>query len=233
MIKDENFICLHGWMINRLKLGGNELLAYALIYGFSQAEGCKFTGSYKYMSEWMGCCEKTAINTIDKLVEKKLVIKVQKNVNGMTYNEYEAVISDTAVEKKKKTVEKEKVEKVKKAPLIEREPENDIEKVEKKYLENHYSLYQREKVNEEKPYVNWGKSRKLTSELLSEIAVDKIIDVLDKAKSDNWIVENGYCLTTILSRNVFNRLLNARPTRNGVGVGRGVDEYVDSEGVIF
>ena len=37
-IKNENYVLIQGWMINELKLKGNELLIYALIYGFSQAE---------------------------------------------------------------------------------------------------------------------------------------------------------------------------------------------------
>ena len=33
-IKDENFIMIQGWMVNMLNLKGNELLVYAIIYGF-------------------------------------------------------------------------------------------------------------------------------------------------------------------------------------------------------
>ena len=35
-MKDENYIVLQGWMINKLNLKGNELTVYALIYGYSQ-----------------------------------------------------------------------------------------------------------------------------------------------------------------------------------------------------
>lgn len=33
-IKNENFILIQGWMINNLKLAGNDLLVYAIIYFF-------------------------------------------------------------------------------------------------------------------------------------------------------------------------------------------------------
>ena len=33
-IKNENFIAIQGWMINELQLKGNDLIVYALIYGF-------------------------------------------------------------------------------------------------------------------------------------------------------------------------------------------------------
>ena len=36
IIKNENFILIQGWMINNLKLSGNDLLVYAIIYGFTQ-----------------------------------------------------------------------------------------------------------------------------------------------------------------------------------------------------
>lgn len=35
-IKNENFIAIQGFMVKELGLSGNELIAYALIYGFSQ-----------------------------------------------------------------------------------------------------------------------------------------------------------------------------------------------------
>ena len=36
MVKNENYLVIQGWMITELKLKGNELLIYAIIYGFSQ-----------------------------------------------------------------------------------------------------------------------------------------------------------------------------------------------------
>ena len=36
MVKNENYLVIQGWMIAELKLKGNELLIYAIIYGFSQ-----------------------------------------------------------------------------------------------------------------------------------------------------------------------------------------------------
>lgn len=36
MVKNENYLVIQGWMITELKLKGNELLIYAIIYGFSR-----------------------------------------------------------------------------------------------------------------------------------------------------------------------------------------------------
>lgn len=42
LIKDENHIVIEGWMVTKLKLVGNELIIFALIYGFSQLEEHSF-----------------------------------------------------------------------------------------------------------------------------------------------------------------------------------------------
>ena len=72
-IKDTNFVTIQGWMRTKLNLKGNELLAYAVIYGFSQTDGAKFTGSRKYLSEWCGCSMATIDRTLNSLVDKGLI----------------------------------------------------------------------------------------------------------------------------------------------------------------
>lgn len=51
-IKNENFIAIQGFMVKELGLSGNELIAYALIYGFSQDNESEFKGSLNYVAEW-------------------------------------------------------------------------------------------------------------------------------------------------------------------------------------
>lgn len=72
-IKDTNFVTIQGWMRTKLNLKGNELLAYAVIYGFSQTAGAKFTGSRKYLAEWCGCSTSTIDRTLNSLVDKGLI----------------------------------------------------------------------------------------------------------------------------------------------------------------
>ena len=50
---DNNYIVIQGWMINQLNLKGNELLCYALIYGFSQDGKSEFIGSASYIAGWL------------------------------------------------------------------------------------------------------------------------------------------------------------------------------------
>lgn len=95
MIKKENYVQISGWMISELNLSGNELIAYALIHGFSQDGKSVFRGSLSYMQEWLNCgSRQTVIKTVKSLVEKKLVEKRILRRNNETIGcEYWTTIS--------------------------------------------------------------------------------------------------------------------------------------------
>lgn len=95
MIKKENYIQISGWMISELNLSGNELIAYALIHGFSQDGKSVFRGSISYMQEWLNCgSRQTVIKAVKNLVEKKLVEKRILHRNNETIGcEYWTTIS--------------------------------------------------------------------------------------------------------------------------------------------
>lgn len=92
MIKNENFYVVHGWMLNELQLKGNELLVYAIIYGFSQTENQCFTGSLNYLSEFTGATKQTVINAINSLISKGLIEKTERVYNGVKFCEYQSKI---------------------------------------------------------------------------------------------------------------------------------------------
>lgn len=71
-----NYITIQGWMAEDLHLSGNELLCYALIYGFSQDKDSVFFGSLSYISKWVGCSRRGTINIINRLQEKNLISKI-------------------------------------------------------------------------------------------------------------------------------------------------------------
>jgi len=83
-MKDNNYIVVQGWMVNRLNLSGNELMAYAIIYGFSQDEKSGYEGGGKYLSVSCGCSRRTLTDVLEKLLEKKYITKeyFTKNING-------------------------------------------------------------------------------------------------------------------------------------------------------
>lgn len=91
-VKDNNFVTIQGWMRTKLNLKGNELLVYAVIYGFSQADGAKFTGSRKYLAEWCGCSMATIDRTLNSLVDKGAISRTSYvTKHGYRAVEYAAI----------------------------------------------------------------------------------------------------------------------------------------------
>lgn len=85
---NENYIVIQGWMVNELKLKGNELIIYAIIYGFSQLESQRFTGSLKYLADWTNSTKQGVIKCLKSLIKKNLIVKEDKIVNGVKFCEY-------------------------------------------------------------------------------------------------------------------------------------------------
>lgn len=96
-VKDNNFIAIQGWMRTRLNLKGNELLIYALVYGFSQDGNSRFTGSRKYIAEWCGCSLDTVDRSLSSLVGKGLLAKYpHTDQNGSRVVDYAAILKAIA-----------------------------------------------------------------------------------------------------------------------------------------
>ena len=72
-MEEYNYYQVQGWMVKNLKLKGNELICYAVIYSFSQDEESKFMGGIKYLCDWINASEPTVVSILDKLVEKGLI----------------------------------------------------------------------------------------------------------------------------------------------------------------
>lgn len=87
-LKNNNHIVIDGWMINKLNLKGNELIVYALIYGFSQDGESEFYGSRSYISEWCNSSLPTVDKALNDLVEKEYILKRTEIINNVTFNRY-------------------------------------------------------------------------------------------------------------------------------------------------
>lgn len=89
MINDGTYITIQGWMRTDLKLSGNELIVYAIIYGFSQNKQGEFTGSVQYLADWVGCTKRTVTTILRKLVDeelvKKTVVQLDNNSKRVSY----------------------------------------------------------------------------------------------------------------------------------------------------
>lgn len=87
-IKNENFITIQGWMINDLNLKGNELLIYAIIFGFSQVENQVFNGGLQYLANWTNSSKQGVLKNLKSLTEKGYICKNEKIINNVKFCEY-------------------------------------------------------------------------------------------------------------------------------------------------
>ena len=87
-MNERNHVTIQGWMRSELDLKGNELLIYAIIYGFSQTEDQKFTGSRQYLADWCGATKQGIDKNLKSLIEKGLISKEETTVNGVKYCSY-------------------------------------------------------------------------------------------------------------------------------------------------
>lgn len=85
------YLTIQDWMVTELHLKGNELLAYALIYGYSQDEQGCFYGSYQYVTDWLSVDKTTAVRILKKLESKGLIRKWQDKSGNVTVNRYAAI----------------------------------------------------------------------------------------------------------------------------------------------
>lgn len=88
MIKSTNFLTIQGWMVTELGLKGNELLVYAIIYGFSQDDNQVFRGSLQYLADWTKSTKQGIIKNLKSLLEKDLIRKETEIINNLTFCKY-------------------------------------------------------------------------------------------------------------------------------------------------
>jgi hypothetical protein len=98
--------------------------------------------------------------------------------------------------------------KPKKPPLRDREPVNDTERVEKTYLQNWDVLYSRNRVETPEPILNWLQVRKLLKTHFEKLKPEQIMQAINNGMKDDFILNGGYSLSTMLSKSVLNRLIN-------------------------
>ena len=92
-VTDKNYIVIQSFMVSELGLKGNELLIYAIIFGFSQTTGQAFHGSLTYLESWTNSTRHTVISSLKSLVEKGLIEKEEQTINGVKYCSYRAKTS--------------------------------------------------------------------------------------------------------------------------------------------
>jgi hypothetical protein len=100
-------------------------------------------------------------------------------------------------------------QKSKKPPLREREPVNDMERVEKAYRQNWDTLFAQRKVKTAEPVINWNQTRNQLKNHFERVKPELIIQAINNGMTDDFVLGSGYSLGIMLSAKVLNRLINA------------------------
>ena len=92
MVDSKSYITIPYWMRENLKLSGNELMIFAIIYGFSQDGESKFTGSAEWLADWIGSTRRTVYSILKSLKEKNLIIGEERIKKNNKFIDYKANI---------------------------------------------------------------------------------------------------------------------------------------------
>lgn len=82
------YYSIQSWMLSRLELKSNDLLVFAIIYGFSMDGESKFKGSLKYLMNMTGASKPTVLKSLKFLIEKNFIIKQKIKISGLFVNDY-------------------------------------------------------------------------------------------------------------------------------------------------
>ena len=88
--KNENNFIIYEWMLSELKLKGNELLIYAIIYNF-YANNQEFNRNHAYLANMSNSTKHGVINSIKKLISKGLIKKEEFFINKIKLCKYQII----------------------------------------------------------------------------------------------------------------------------------------------
>lgn len=88
LVKTKDSIVIHEFMVRDLRLKGNELLIYAIIFDFSQTEEHKFSGSLRYLAGRTNSTKQSVLNSLKSLMQKGYIKKEEQIINGVKYCSY-------------------------------------------------------------------------------------------------------------------------------------------------
>ena len=86
--KDGQYVSIQAFMVSEYGLKGNELIIYAVIYGYSQDGEHWYYGSKAHLAAWCGASKNTVGNCIKSLIEKGLVERRENEERGQVRVEY-------------------------------------------------------------------------------------------------------------------------------------------------
>ena len=93
-LSPSQYVLINGYMAASLGLKGNDLMIYAIIYGFSQIEGQYFTGSRQYLATWTNSTKQGVQKSLNRMVEYGYLEKRERYINNVKHCEYRALRPD-------------------------------------------------------------------------------------------------------------------------------------------
>lgn len=91
MVKDNTYVSIQAFMVNDLRLKGNELIIYAVIFGYTQDGNHWYYGTRGHLSGWCGATKGTVSNCLKSLQEKGYIRRREVERNGYTEVQYQAI----------------------------------------------------------------------------------------------------------------------------------------------
>ena len=202
----ENFIIIQGWMITDLDLKGNELVIYACIYGFSQAEGQTFKGSLQYLADWTNSTKQGVHKCLKSLVEKGYLEKRDFVLNGVKSCEYCATKFNGVLNKVEQGIQQSFIPPIKQSlsnNIDTKNIEGNTEDKKKESLKSSFNIIisNYSKGNEELTDLlgEWLKVRKAKRAAMTDRAIQMNIDKLDKLAAESKMSVPEY-LTEVIRR---------------------------------
>ena len=90
-VKDGTYVNIQSFMVNELRLSGNALIIYAVIYGFSQDGDSWFTGSRSYLAAWCQASKSTVSRNLEILCADGLIERRERTESGVLLVDYRVV----------------------------------------------------------------------------------------------------------------------------------------------
>lgn len=88
-MKENQYVVIQAFMLNELKLKGNELIVYAVIHGYTQDGSHWYYGTRKSLAEWCGATTMTVSNCLKSLMDKGYIIRREVDLGGYVQVQYQ------------------------------------------------------------------------------------------------------------------------------------------------
>lgn len=89
-MRENSYVVIQSFMLTELGLKGNELIVYAVIYGYTQDGDHWYYGTRGHLAEWCGASKGTVTNCLNSLVEKGYIERREVQRPGRVEVQYQA-----------------------------------------------------------------------------------------------------------------------------------------------